>query len=229
MKKVTDDYIEKLESVNKKIIIKDEGLKITEDALLLSKFLKKKLDNGKLKGDIAEDSGILLEIGSGQGIISLLLSEIKTIEKIHAVEIQKKIFEYLADNIRINHLESKVIPINEDIKNMQGKYEYIVSNPPYRKIISGKLPEDETERISKYEINLTLEELFIQIRRLLKNYGEFFVIVPDDRLNDSFSYIYKNNMNILELEINKYRKRNLVIIHGKKGGKVNSGINIEIL
>ena len=37
----------------------------------------------------------------------------------------------------------------------------------------------------------------------------------------------KNNMNILELEINKYRKRNLVIIHGKKGGNQNSGINIE--
>ena len=125
MKKVTDDYIEKLESVDKKIIIKDEGLKITEDALLLSEFVKKKLDNTKLKGDIMEGSGILLEIGSGQGIISLLLSEIKTIEKIHAVEIQKKIFEYLTDNVRMNNLENKVTAINEDIKNIQGKYEYI--------------------------------------------------------------------------------------------------------
>ena len=229
MKKVTDDYIEKLESVDKKIIIKDEGLKITEDALLLSEFVKKKLDNTKLKGDIMEGSGVLLEIGSGQGIISLLLSEIKTIEKIHAVEIQKKIFEYLTDNVRMNNLENKVTAINEDIKNIQGKYEYIVSNPPYRKIISGRLPEDESERISKYEISLTLEELFIQIRRLLKNYGEFFVIVPDERLNDCFSHIYKNNMNILEMEINRYKKRNLIIIHGKKGGKPNSGINIEIL
>ena len=116
MKKVTDDYIEKLESVDKKIIIKDEGLKITEDALLLSEFVKKKLDNTKLKGDIMEGSGVLLEIGSGQGIISLLLSEIKTIEKIHAVEIQKKIFEYLTDNVRMNNLENKVTAINEDIK-----------------------------------------------------------------------------------------------------------------
>ena len=36
-------------------------------------------------------------------------------------------------------------------------------------------------------------------------------------------------MNILELEVNKYKKRNLIIIHGKKGGKPNSGINIGIL
>ena len=227
MKKVTNDfYIEKFESVDKKIIVKDEGLKITEDALLLSNFVKRKLDTCK-KEDDRKNSGILLEIGSGQGTISLLLSEVKTIEKIYAVEIQENIFKHLNENIKINQLEDKIIGINEDIKDIQGEYGYIVSNPPYRKVSSGRLPENESERISKYEVSLTLEELFMQIRRLLKNYGEFFVIVPDERLNDSFSYIYKNNMNVLELEINKYRKRNLVIIHGKKGGNQNSGINIE--
>ena len=227
MKKVTNDfYIEKLESVDKKIIVKDEGLKITEDALLLSNFVKRKLDTCR-KEDTGKNSDILLEIGAGQGTISLLLSEVKIIEKIYAVEIQEIIFKHLNENIKINQLEDKIIGINEDIKDIQGEYGYIVSNPPYRKVSSGRLPENESERISKYEVTLTLEELFMQIRRLLKNYGEFFVIVPDERLNDSFSYIYKNNMNILELEINKYRKRNLIIIHGKKGGNQNSGINIE--
>lgn len=227
MKKVTNNfYIEKLESVDKKIIVKDEGLKITEDALLLSNFVKRKLDTCR-KEDTGKNSDILLEIGSGQGTVSLLLSEVKIIEKIYAVEIQESIFKHLNENIKINQLEDKIIGINEDIKDIQGEYGYIVSNPPYRKVSSGRLPENESERISKYEVTLTLEELFMQIRRLLKNYGEFFVIVPDERLNDSFSYVYKNNMNVLELEINKYRKRNLVIIHGKKGGNQNSGINIE--
>lgn len=229
MKKVTNDfYIEKLESVDKKIIVKDEGLKITEDALLLSNFVKRKLDTCR-KEDTGKNSGILLEIGSGQGTISLLLSEVKTIEKIYAVEIQESIFKHLNENIKINQLEDKIMGVNEDIKDIKGEYGYIVSNPPYRKANSGKLPESASERISKYEVTLTLEELFMQIRRLLKNYGEFFVIVPDERLNDSFSYIYKNNMNILELEVNKYRKRNLVIIHGKKGGNQNSGIKIEMV
>ena len=52
------------------------------------------------------------------------------------------------------------------------------------------------------------------------------MIVPDDRLNDVFRYIYVNNMNILSIEVNKYEKLNLVIVHGKKGGKINSGIKI---
>ena len=215
-------YIENLESVNKKIIIDENGLKITQDAILLSEFIKKYF-NTKYKN---KEKKTILEIGAGQGIMTLLLSKIEIFEKIFAVEIQKDIFEIFKKNIKINNLEEKITSINEDIKTIKGEYDFIFSNPPYKKINSGKLPENEAEQISKYEILLTLEELFYEIKRLLKNYGEFFVIVPDDRLNDVFRYIYANNMNILSIEINKYKKLNLVIIHGKKGGKRNSGINI---
>ena len=215
-------YIENLESVNKKMIIDENGLKITQDAILLSEFIKKYF-NTKYKN---KEKKTILEIGAGQGIITLLLSKIKIFEKIFAVEIQKDIFEIFKKNIKINNLEEKITSINEDIKTIKGEYDFIFSNPPYKKINSGKLPENEAEQISKYEILLTLEELFYEIKRLLKNYGEFFVIVPDDRLNDVFRYIYANNMNILSIEINKYKKLNLIIVHGKKGGKRNSGINI---
>ena len=215
-------YIENLESVNKKMIIDENGLKITQDAILLSEFIKKYF-NTKYKN---KEKKTILEIGAGQGIVTLLLSKIEIFEKIFAVEIQKDIFEILKKNIKINNLEEKITSINEDIKTIKGEYDFIFSNPPYKKINSGKLPKNEAEQISKYEILLTLEELFYEIKRLLKNYGEFFVIVPDDRLNDVFRYIYANNMNILSIEINKYKKLNLVIVHGKKGGKRNSGINI---
>ena len=215
-------YIENLESVNKKMIINENGLKITQDAILLSEFIKKYF-NTKYKN---KEKKTILEIGAGQGIMTLLLSKIEIFEKIFAVEIQKDIFEILKKNIKINNLEEKITSINEDIKTIKGEYDFIFSNPPYKKINSGKLPENEAEQISKYEILLTLEELFYEIKRLLKNYGEFFVIVPDDRLNDVFRYIYANNMNILSIEINKYKKLNLIIVHGKKGGKRNSGINI---
>ena len=110
----------------------------------------------------------------------------------------------------------------------QKEYDFIFSNPPYKKTNSGKMPEDKSEKISKYEILLTLEELFQEIKRLLKNYGEFFVIVPNDRLNDVFKNIYVNKMNILTIDINKYKKMDLVVVHGKKGGKSNSKIMISL-
>ena len=217
-------YIENLESVGKKMIVEEKGLKITEDAILLSEFMKKYFSR---KGKNLKGEKSFLEIGAGQGIISLLLSELDIISKIFAVEIQEEVFAALEKNIEINDLNGKIIPINKNIKNVNGEYDFIFSNPPYKKTSSGKMPENEMERISKYEILLTLDELILEIRRLLKNYGEFFVVVPNSRLNDVFRCIYENRLNILSIKVNKYKKVDLVVIHGKKGGKVNSGIEIE--
>lgn len=217
-------YIENLKSADKKMIVEEEGLKITEDAILLSKFIKS-FFNKKYKSIKGEKK--FLEIGAGQGVISLLLSELDIASKIFAVEIQKEVFATLKKNIEINNLNEKIIPVNENIKNINGEYDFIFSNPPYKKINTGKMPENKVKQISKYEIFLTLEELVLEIRRLLKNYGEFFIVVPNSRLNDVFRYIYENKLNILSIKINKYKKVDLVIVHGKKGGKVNSEIEIK--
>ena len=217
-------YIENLESVWKKMIVEEKGLKITEDAILLSEFIKEYFSR-KCKN--LKEKKSFLEIGAGQGIISLLLSELDIISKIFAVEIQKEVFSTLKKNIEINDLNEKIIPINKNIKSINGEYDFIFSNPPYKKINSGKMPKNKTEQISKYEVLLTLEEIILEIRRLLKNYGEFFLVVPNSRLNDVFRYIYKNRLNILSLKVNKYKKIDLVVVHGKKGGKINSEIEIK--
>ena len=218
-------YIENLESVNKKMVVKEKGLKITDDAILLSKFIKRYLDTNYKN---MREKKTFLEIGAGQGVISLLLSETAIVLKIFAVEIQEEIFKILKKNVEINKLNDKIIPINKNIKSIEGEYDFIFSNPPYKKINSGKMPRNEAERVSKYEVLLTLEELILEIKRLLKNYGEFFVIVPNDRLNDVFKNIYVNKMNILSIDINKYKKMDLVVVHGKKGGKSNSKIMISL-
>ena len=217
-------YIENLESVGKKMIVEEKGLKITEDAILLSEFIKEYFSR-KCKN--LKEKKSFLEIGAGQGIISLLLSELDIISKIFAVEIQKEVFSTLKKNIEINDLNEKIIPINKNIKSINGEYDFIFSNPPYKKINSGKMPKNKTEQISKYEVLLTLEEIILEIRRLLKNYGEFFLVVPISRLNDVFRYIYENRLNILSVKVNKYKKIDLVVVHGKKGGKINSEIEIK--
>lgn len=218
-------YIENLESVNKKMVVEEKGLKITDDAILLSKFIKRYLDTNYKN---MREKKTFLEIGAGQGVISLLLSETAIVLKIFAVEIQEEIFKILKKNVEINKLNDKIIPINKNIKSIEGEYDFIFSNPPYKKINSGKMPRNEAERVSKYEVLLTLEELILEIKRLLKNHGEFFVIVPNDRLNDVFKNIYVNKMNILSIDINKYKKMDLVVVHGKKGGKSNSKIMISL-
>ncbi len=219
-----ENYIEKLDSIDKSIKIENKGLKITEDPLLLVDSVRKFFNKLKISG-----YKNMLEIGTGQGIVSILLSNIENINKIYAVEIQKELYEILKDNIIENRLNEKIIPINDNIKNIKGEYDLIISNPPYYKLNEGKLPADETELISKYEIKLTLEELVGNIKRLLKNHGYFFIIIPNSRLNDIFNYIYLNKLNIISMNIKKYKKLDLVVIIGKKGGKYKSGIELNVI
>ena len=219
-----ENYIEKLDSIDKNIKIENKGLKITEDPLLLVDSVRKFFNKLKISG-----YKNMLEIGTGQGIVSILLSNIESINKIYAVEIQKELYEILKDNITENRLNEKIIPINENIKEIKGEYDFIISNPPYYKLNEGKLPADEMELISKYEIKLTLEELVGNIKRLIKNHGYFFIVIPNNRLNDIFNYIYLNKLSIISMNVKKYKKMDLIVIIGKKGGKYKSGIELNII
>ena len=217
---IQEKTIEHLESVNIEIEV-SSSFKVTSDAIYLSNYI-----NGYFKN--VRDKKKFLEIGAGNGIISFLLSKNENIENITAVELQKNVYEYLVTNVSKNKLEGKILPLNDDIMNVSGKFDYIFSNPPYYKLNSGKLPKNEIELVSKYKKALTLEKLILKVKELLKNEGEFCIIIPSNRLNDLQKYIYNKNMNILVLKFFVSSKKELVIVHGKKGGKNNSSIKIEI-
>ena len=218
--RIQEKTTEHLESVNIEIEV-NASFKITSDAIYLSNYI-----NGYFKN--VRDKKKFLEIGAGNGIISFLISKNENIENITAVELQKSTYEYLVANISKNKLEGKILPLNDDIMNVSGEFDYIFSNPPYFKLNSGKLPMDEVELVSKYEKTLTLEKLILKVKEFLKNEGEFCIIIPSNRLNDLQKYIYNKNMNILVLKFFVSSKKELVIVHGKKGGKNNSSIKIEI-
>ena len=215
------DKFEYLESVNMKILVND-SFKITSDSIYLSSYVNEIIKNIKI------EKLKLLETGAGNGIISILISKNDNIRNITAVEKQEEIYEYLYRNVSENTLSDKILPINDDIMNISGEYDYIFSNPPYCKLDSGNLPKDEIELISKYEKTLTLESLIFKSKQLLKNGGEFIIIIPSNRLNDLQKYIYNAKLNIIALKFFISNKKELVVVHGKKGGKVNSGIKIEV-
>ena len=190
--RIQEKTTEHLESVNIEIEV-SASFKITSDAIYLSNYI-----DGYFKK--TKDKKKFLEIGAGNGIISLLISKNENIENITAVELQKNVYEYLVANVSKNKLEGKILPLNDDIMNVSGKFDYIFSNPPYYKLNSGKLPKNEIELVSKYEKALTLEKLILKVKELLKNEGEFCIIIPSNRLNDLQKYIYNKNMNILVLK-----------------------------
>ena len=113
-----------------------EGLKIIQnskwfcfgiDSVLLSDFAKK----------IKKDAKVL-DIGTGTGIISILLSKKSNSKKIYAIEIQDEVADMAKRSVKLNNLEEKIEIINDNIKNIN-KYlenntlDAIVTNPPYKK------------------------------------------------------------------------------------------------
>ena len=119
-------YIENLESVNKKMIIDENGLKITQDAILLSEFIKKYF-NTKYKN---KEKKTILEIGAGQGIITLLLSKIEIFEKM-----LNKNFENW--NIKQSHKNlGNVLQFSRKIKIRGKEYNPKISIINFEKIYS---------------------------------------------------------------------------------------------
>lgn len=175
-----------IKSVDKYIKHGNNALNITDDAINLVDFIKNEIK--------CEDStGELLDIGSGIGTLTIMLSDIKQFNKFTCVEIQEEVFKLLEENILINKI-SGVDIFNKDIKDMikeefRYKFRYIVSNPPYLKVNSGKLPENEILKKSKFEVCLNLNELLEVVDYMLMKDGIFFLILPIYRLKE----IEKNN------------------------------------
>lgn len=170
-----------IESVDKYIKHGNNALNITDDAINLVDFIKNEIK--------CEDStGELLDIGSGIGTLTIMLSDIKQFNKFTCVEIQEEVFKLLEENILINKM-SDIDIFNKDIKDMikeefRYKFRYIVSNPPYLKVNSGKLPENEILKKSKFEVCLNLNELLEVVDYMLMKDGIFFLILPIYRLKE---------------------------------------------
>ncbi len=181
---IEDETLEDLPSVNCKIIQKKKGFRFTVDSILLVNFLKLKKNTN------------LLDIGTGTGIMPLLLCRKEEINLITAVEIETEIAKMFKKTIEINSLESKIKLINTDIKNYKEEpFDMIISNPPYMKLNEGYVSPHDYRAGARHEINLDLKELLIKGKRLLKNGGSFNLVYRTNRFMEVLDEAKMLNLN----------------------------------
>ena len=211
-----NERIDDLEFKNLKIVQNKDGFCFGIDSVLLSDFAK----------NIKKDS-MVLDLGTGTGIIPILLCGKTKLKKVTGIELQEEVAKMAKKSIKLNNLEDKFNVINENILNLNKIYEnqtfdVIVSNPPYKKKDTGITNENEKKRISRHEISASLED-FIKISKdLLKDKGEFYMVHRPERLVDIFELMrkYKIEPKILKMVYSyKNKEPKLILIKGVKNAK----------
>ena len=217
-----NERIDDLEFKNLKIIQKDNGFCFGIDAVLLSDFAK----------EIKQGSKVL-DLGTGTGILSILLSGKTKLSKIYGIELQKDIAQMATRSVKLNNLDDRIEIINEDIKNINKIFENnyfdaVVTNPPYKKENTGKINKSENKYISRHETTANLED-FIKISfKLLKDKGFLYMVHRPERLTDIIYELRKNKIepkNIKFVYSNIEKEPKLVLIKAVKNA--NSFLKIE--
>ena len=198
-----------------KIIQRPDMFNFSLDSTLLADFVNPLAKTKKI-----------LDLGTGNAPIPLFLS-LKTTAKIIGVEIQKEVYEIAKRNIALNQLENQIEIINEDIKGIHKKYEnsefdLITCNPPFFKYKeTSNVNNNDYKTIARHEVLITLEEIIIEAKRLLKTKSSLCMVHRTDRIQEIISLLSKHNFAIKRLRF-VYPKQgelsNMVLIEASNNG-----------
>ena len=130
-------------------------------------------------------------------------------------------------SIELNNLKDRFEIINEDILNLNKKYEknsfdVVITNPPYKKKNSGILNENDKKIISRHEVTASLDDFIKVAKDMLKDKGEFYMVHRPDRLVDILSIMrnYKIEPKLLRFVFSeKDQPPKLILIKGIKNAK----------
>lgn len=211
-----NERIDDLEINDFKIIQNNEGFCFGIDSVLLSDFAKN-----------IKHNTIIMDLGTGTGIIPTLLCAKTKLKKVIGVEIQEEVYEMARRSIELNNLKDKFEIINETILNLNKKYEkntfdVVITNPPYKKKNSGILNENDKKIISRHEVTASLDDFIKVAKDMLKDKGEFYMVHRPDRLVDILSIMrnYKIEPKLLRFVFSeKDQPPKLILIKGIKNAK----------
>lgn len=130
-------------------------------------------------------------------------------------------------SIILNKLENKVKIINSNVKDIDkvlkcNYFDVVVTNPPYKKIHTGKVNENEKKLISRHEIKADLEDFINASNKMLKSKGEFYMVHRPDRLVDIIEIMRKYKLEPKELKFvypNRTKRPNMILIKAVKNAK----------
>jgi tRNA1Val (adenine37-N6)-methyltransferase len=210
-----NERIDDLQRNGYKIIQNPEKFCFGMDAVLLSGFVKVKA------------GAKVLDMGTGTGIIPILLEAKTDASHITALEIQEESADMARRSVALNGLSDKIEIVTGDIKEAAdifdlSSFDAITCNPPYMIGQHGLTNPDAPKAIARHEILCTLEDVVRNASRLLKPGGSFFMVHRPFRLAEIINVMtsYKLEPKRMQLVYPYVDKEpNMVLIEGCRGGK----------
>ncbi len=220
-----DERIDDLQRNGYRIIQKKKGFCFGMDAVLLSGFAQVK------EGEAAVD------LGTGTGIIPILL-EAKTKGKhFTGLEIQEEVAEMAGRSVRLNHLEDRIDIVRGDIKEAsrlfgKASFDVVTSNPPYMNDNHGLKNPDLPKAIARHEVFCTLDDVCREASLLLKSGGRFYMVHRPHRLAEIITALktYKLEPKRMKL-VHPFADKdaNMVLIEAVRGGKSMMKVEAPII
>lgn len=198
------------------------GYRFSVDALLLCDFV-----NLKRATRIAD-------LGAGSGIIGILLAKRFVAASVDLFEIQDDLVKIARENAVLNGVDDRVriwpcdLRELDSIKELFRCYDLVVSNPPFRRLNSGRLNVEEKAAIARHEISLRLSECVRAASRLLGMRGRFFLIYHPWRLTELFDVLKKEGIEPKRLRFVHSTVRSeakMVLVEAVRGGR--EGLKVE--
>lgn len=169
----------------------------------------------------------VLDLGTGCGIVPLILSYRYSDIMLYGVEIQEELARLASSNIEENDMGHRVSIFCEDIKvltpeKISGHVQLVVSNPPYRKAKSGRINPEKQRATARHEIQATLYDVVEAASRLLQISGRFLTIYPAERITDLLAQMRSSQIEPKWLRIihsHSSAEAKLILVEGAKGGR----------
>lgn len=173
------------------------AMKVTTDACLFGAWAAAEIQNQQAAAET------LLEIGTGTGLLSLMIAQKNPALLIDSIEIEAGAAEQATENIRASPAGKNIRVWQADARRFpfSGKYDCIISNPPfYENELTGA---DSKKNIAHHHEGLLLSELLAIIRTNLQPDGQFFLLLPFKRQEELKRMILQQELFIRQLVLVK--------------------------
>ncbi|HYH03097.1 MAG TPA: tRNA1(Val) (adenine(37)-N6)-methyltransferase, partial [Bacillota bacterium] len=198
------EQIDRLGYHGLRIIQNPAKFKFTIDAFLLASFVNPRPEHR------------LIDLGTGSGVLPLLLAGQDRLSKIYGLEIQPQLAEMARRSVRMNNLMDKVDIIDGDLRCLPvdlelNGFNHVVSNPPFFPAGKGVISGNAALAQAKFEVSCTLTDVVKAASRLVKGNGKVSMVYPAQRLAEL----------IVVLEQHHLMPKMLCLVHPKEGERAN--------